>query len=42
MPTADRTGSVALVEQADSTAEIPNSLRNGTPVRLTEAALGSG
>jgi hypothetical protein len=42
MPTADRTGSVALVEQVDSIAEIVNSLRNGTPVGLTGAALGSG
>lgn len=32
----------ALVEHVDSIAEIPNSLRNGTPVRLTGAALGSG
>ena len=42
MPTDDRTSSVALVEQVDSIAEIPNSLRNRTPVRLTGAALGSG
>jgi len=42
MPTADRTSSIALVEHVDSIADIPNSLRNRIPVRLTGAALGSG
>jgi hypothetical protein len=42
MPTADRTSTVALVEHVDSIAEIPNALRNRTPVRLTGAAVGSG
>jgi putative redox protein len=32
----------ALVEHVDRIAEIPNSLRNGTPVRLTGATFGSG
>ena len=32
----------ALVEQVDRIAEIPNSLRNGTAVRLTGATVGPG
>ena len=34
---ASKAAILALIEQTDQVAEIPNSLRLGTPVMLTEA-----